>query len=375
MIGHRPGDDPPRVDVQHERQMEESFVGLDVGYVRRPEPVRGGGGEVSVYEIGGRRSPGIRASDSLLPPALAASDSGFTHQSGHPAPSTTHPKGLQLRVHPRITVGLAAPVMHLHDPLRKGSVLLGSFGGRSVSPGVVAALRDSDHPAQQRDGKVCLLRVHEPKNGSPAPDLLPGEKGGGGFNRSVQHARFSVLSEPEVREWRGWVVLEGCRRRARRSCGSGGGPGRPSATSPGHYKSLPRLHSRDARGHRRDLSARAASAQMRAHPVRAGGDLPGTRCRRIPSYDRRSAGPRCASTVCREVNRNGGRRNYRAQKAHERAWERARPPNRCLLATNHFLRDVLARKLHEDCSPEQISGWLKREYPEDEGMRISHETI
>jgi len=79
--------------------------------------------------------------------------------------------------------------------------------------------------------------------------------------------------------------------------------------------------------------------------------------------------------VCREVNRNGGRRNYRAQKAHERAWERARPPNRCLLATNHFLRDVLARKLHEDCSPEQISGWLKREYPEDEGMRISHETI
>ena len=29
---------------------------------------------------------------------------------------------------------------------------------------------------------------------------------------------------------------------------------------------------------------------------------------------------RCASTVCREVNRNGGRRNYRAQKADERAW-------------------------------------------------------
>ena len=133
---------------------------------------------------------------------------------------------------------------------------------------------------------------------------------------------------------------------------------------PGTTKAF-RLHPRDARGHRRDLSARAASAQMRAHPLRAGGDLPGTRCRRIPSYDRRSAGPRCASTVCREVNRNGGCRNYRAQKAHERAWERARPPNRCLLATNHFLRDVLARKLYEDCSPEQISGWLKREYPED----------
>jgi IS30 family transposase len=84
---------------------------------------------------------------------------------------------------------------------------------------------------------------------------------------------------------------------------------------------------------------------------------------------------RCASTVCREVNRNGGRRNYRAQKADERAWERARRPKRCRLAANHFLRDVVARKLHEDCSPEQISGWLKREYPSDEAMRISHETI
>jgi IS30 family transposase len=84
---------------------------------------------------------------------------------------------------------------------------------------------------------------------------------------------------------------------------------------------------------------------------------------------------RCASTVCREVNRNGGRRNYRAQKADEKAWERARRPKRCLLATNHFLRDVVARKLQEDWSPEQISGWLKRHYPLDETMRISHETI
>jgi IS30 family transposase len=84
---------------------------------------------------------------------------------------------------------------------------------------------------------------------------------------------------------------------------------------------------------------------------------------------------RCASTVCREVNRNGGRRDYRAQKADERAWERARRPKRCLLGTNHFLRDVVARKLQEDWSPEQISGWLKREYPDDETIRISHETI
>src|SRR5215218_147301 len=66
-----------------------------------------------------------------------------------------------------------------------------------------------------------------------------GDEGDGGFNRSVQHARFWVLSGPEVHEWRGWVVLEGCLLQARRNCGSGGGPGSPSATSPGLYTRLP----------------------------------------------------------------------------------------------------------------------------------------
>jgi len=82
-----------------------------------------------------------------------------------------------------------------------------------------------------------------------------------------------------------------------------------------------------------------------------------------------------ASTVCREVNRNGGRRRYRAQKAEEQTSKRARRPKRCWLAINERLRVVVAGKLRKDWSPEQISGWLKREYPDDEAMRISHETI
>jgi IS30 family transposase len=84
---------------------------------------------------------------------------------------------------------------------------------------------------------------------------------------------------------------------------------------------------------------------------------------------------RSPSTVCREVNRNGGRQDYRAQKAEEQALKRSRRPKRCLLAMNERLRDVVARKLREDWSPEQISGWLKRQYPFDEAMRISHESI
>jgi IS30 family transposase len=84
---------------------------------------------------------------------------------------------------------------------------------------------------------------------------------------------------------------------------------------------------------------------------------------------------RSASTVCREVNRNGGRNRYRAKKADEKAWERARRPKRCLLSVNDRLRDLVAQKLKADWSPEQISGWLKRKYPSDEAMYVSHETI
>jgi len=84
---------------------------------------------------------------------------------------------------------------------------------------------------------------------------------------------------------------------------------------------------------------------------------------------------RAASTVSREVTRHGGRPAYRAHDADRQAWVSALRPKRCLLARNRKLRDLVASKLLLDWSPEQISGWLKKQYPDDESMRVSHETI
>src|SRR5271170_3698789 len=84
---------------------------------------------------------------------------------------------------------------------------------------------------------------------------------------------------------------------------------------------------------------------------------------------------RAASTVSREVRRHGGRPEYRAQEADQQAWESALRPKRCLLAIQVKLRKVVASKLILDWSPQQISGWLKIQYPADESMRVSHETI
>ena len=84
---------------------------------------------------------------------------------------------------------------------------------------------------------------------------------------------------------------------------------------------------------------------------------------------------RSPSTVSRELRRNGGHDRYRAALADDNAWTRARRPKRCKLANSPRLRQAVARKLRLNWSPEQVAGWLKRAYPEDESNQVSHETI
>lgn len=88
-----------------------------------------------------------------------------------------------------------------------------------------------------------------------------------------------------------------------------------------------------------------------------------------------SALGRPASTVCREVRRNGGRVHYRAVRAERRAWRSAERPKVCRLAKTPTLRRLVTAKLQLEWSPEQIAGWLQREYPGEPDMHISHETI
>lgn len=84
---------------------------------------------------------------------------------------------------------------------------------------------------------------------------------------------------------------------------------------------------------------------------------------------------RSASTISREISRNGGYAGYRATQADPAAWERAGRPKRCKLAGNRLLSRTVAEKLRLQWSPQQIAGWLKREYPQDESCQVSHETI
>ena len=84
---------------------------------------------------------------------------------------------------------------------------------------------------------------------------------------------------------------------------------------------------------------------------------------------------RSASTVSREVAGNGGRDGYRALEADRAARVRARRPKRCRLACSPRLRRLVEAKLKAKWSPEEIAGWLAREFPDRPEMRVSHETI
>jgi IS30 family transposase len=80
------------------------------------------------------------------------------------------------------------------------------------------------------------------------------------------------------------------------------------------------------------------------------------------------------STVSREVAANGGRGDYRAWRAHQRAWQQARRPKACKLAFPQLAAKVTCW-LTEWWSPVQISARLRIEFPGDPMMNVSHETI
>jgi len=84
---------------------------------------------------------------------------------------------------------------------------------------------------------------------------------------------------------------------------------------------------------------------------------------------------RSPSTVCREVKTNGGHLKYRATVAHRASRRRAKRPKPMKLTECPRLAEAVETKLDMWWSPGQISRWLVRAYPDNQEMRVSHETI
>lgn len=84
---------------------------------------------------------------------------------------------------------------------------------------------------------------------------------------------------------------------------------------------------------------------------------------------------RSASTVKREIDARAAGGVYQPHRA-QRAWAKSRSrPKESKLAQDGPLREFVADKLREQWSPEQICHALVIEFPDDESMRVSPETI
>ncbi len=80
---------------------------------------------------------------------------------------------------------------------------------------------------------------------------------------------------------------------------------------------------------------------------------------------------RAPSTISREIQRHGGANQYRAAKADKEAWNSTLRPKPCKLIECPALCKIIAEKMHQGWAPEQIAGWLKRCYPDNQGKRRS----
>ena len=85
---------------------------------------------------------------------------------------------------------------------------------------------------------------------------------------------------------------------------------------------------------------------------------------------------RSPSTISREVRGNTGPTGeYGPHRAQQTGSVRLRRPKPAKIASNPALRAIVRGKLDARWSPEQISGWLRGEFPDNGGMRVCHETI
>jgi len=166
--------------------------------------------------------------------------------------------------------------------------------------------------------------------------------------------RFTEAERVEV--WDRWQAGETTRSIGRR-VGRSGASVRAFVESTGGVRPAPRRRSaRHLSFREREEISRgvAAGESLRAVAARLG---------------------RAASTVSRELARNGGSGRYRAHRADRKAWQRARGPKPSKLADHLELRAVVEEKLADRWSPQQIARWLRRTYPENREMYVSHETI
>src|SRR5271156_3839416 len=130
-LAHRPADDPPGVEIEHDRQVQPALAGGDESNVRRPYLIWTLGLEVLIKPVRRHWQRVLRVRRRFEPPLVPTAQTVLPHQPLDPTFADRNPAPLELQVDPRRPVGRLRLFMNLPDPRQQLPVaepLLGAFG-------------------------------------------------------------------------------------------------------------------------------------------------------------------------------------------------------------------------------------------------------
>ena len=123
MILHRPADDLAAVEVQDGGQIEPALIGLDIGDVGEPDPVRRSGGEVAIEQVRSDREI-VAAVGGPYParPRHDGPDAVTAHQSLDAAAARPTALGLQFGMDARAAIASTGVAMDPSDVLDEPTI-------------------------------------------------------------------------------------------------------------------------------------------------------------------------------------------------------------------------------------------------------------
>ena len=161
VVCHRPADDTPRTNVEHDSEKEKAGVRRHVRDIGNPKLVGKRCCEVAFYEITGNcRIPiARRCRDPLAPRGPVAM--AFAHQAGHAFVASTNAIIFQLGLNSRTPVRRTRLPMDRFDPIAERKICESSRRWLSLQPSIVATLRDVVKSAERRNAVIGLVSLHE----------------------------------------------------------------------------------------------------------------------------------------------------------------------------------------------------------------------
>src|SRR5713226_827607 len=158
---HRPTHNHPRVQVQHDCQVQPAFVRAQICDVPNPPTIRRARKEVSAKEIRRHRQVMV-AVGSLHPPSTYLPlEPLVSHQADDAFTADRDALGLQLLVDSRAAVGPATELVGFAGKHRQTAVLPRPSAFGAIAPSIEPARRDTEMTAHERDWEVGLLRSNE----------------------------------------------------------------------------------------------------------------------------------------------------------------------------------------------------------------------